>query len=253
MTRPGTDDLGGAVTVITGASRGIGRTLARELAAAGARVAAAARDRVGLDTLVEEITAAGGEAVAVPTDISDAASVDGLFDAVADRFGRVDALVNNAGIISYEPLTETDPATWDRIFAVNVRGTFLCTRAALGKLERGGSIVNIASVFGTTPVRGYGAYCASKAAILQLTRVAAAENARRGIRVNAVAPGYVESDFNAESFADPAVREAVERRIPLGRIATADELVPIVRYLCSPNSAYVTGSVVTVDGGFSLR
>jgi NAD(P)-dependent dehydrogenase (short-subunit alcohol dehydrogenase family) len=246
-------DLAGAVTVVTGASRGIGRTLARGLAAAGARVAAAARDRAGLDSLVGEITADGGEAVAVPADVSDPPSVDALIAAVVRRWGRLDVLVNNAGIITYEKVADTDPDDWDRIFAVNVRGTFLCTRAALRVMGTGGSIVNIASVFGTTPVRGYAAYCASKAAILQFTKVAAAENARRGIRVNAVAPGYVESDLNAEAFADPATRQAVERRIPLGRIATADELVPVVRYLGSPGSSYVTGSVITVDGGFALR
>lgn len=253
MTDRSEPALDGAVTVVTGASRGIGRTLARALAGAGARLVAAARGKETLDALVEEVRADGGEAIGVVTDVADPASVDALVAAALARWGRIDAFVNNAGIITYEPVTETGVDTWDRIFATNVRGTFLCTRAALPVMERGASIVNIASVFGTTPVRGYAAYCASKAAILQFTRVAALESARRGIRVNAVAPGYVESDFNAEAFADPAVRAAVEKRIPLGRIATADEIAPVVRYLCSPASAYVTGSVLTIDGGFALR
>ena len=253
MREPSEALLDGVATIVTGAGRGIGAVLGRELAARGARVTLAARSTEQIEQVAEEIRSAGGEATAIPVDVADADSVDGLVTQSLEHWGSVDALVNNAGIITYAPISETTPADWDSILATNAGGVFRCTRSAASVMQAGASIVNIASVFGQRPVRGYAAYCASKAAILHFTRVAALEFAQQGIRVNALAPGYVESDLNVEALADPKIRESIEKRVPMSRIATPEELVPLVAYLCSPDSSYVTGSTFTIDGGFALR
>ena len=245
--------IDGAVAVVTGAGRGIGRAIATALAAAGAHVVVAARSLDELERLVSELEGAGGAATAIRVDVSNEESVQELVDLTVARLGTLDILVNNAGIVAHGRIVDTSYDQWASIFRTNVDGTFLCTRAALRVMSPGSSIVNVASTFGNAVVRGYAAYCASKAAILHFTRVAAAEAARAGVRINAVAPGYVETDLNASALADPDTRAAIERRIPLGGIANPDDLVPTILHLCGPGSSGMTGSVVTIDGGFALR
>lgn len=252
MTEASDGRLAGRVAIVTGAGRGIGRTLALALAEAGASVVVAARRAETLDEVVAEIEQAGGRATSVPTDVTDARAVEALAQAAVSRYGGLDVMVNNAGTLINASIVDTDVEELDRLMATNVRGTFLGVQAALRVMGRGGSVINIASTFGNTPVRGYGAYCASKAAILQLTRVAALESARAGIRVNAIAPGFVATDFNTEAMADPTTRSAIEKRVPLGRVIDPDELVPLTLYLATDDSAYCTGSVFTIDGGFAL-
>ena len=198
------------------------------------------------------ITDRGGHAVVTPFDVTDPASVDAMMDAAAERWGRLDGLVNNAGVVTYAPVTETSLEDWDRLLRTNLTGTFLTTKAALRHLGPGGAIVNVASTFGQTPVKGYSAYCASKAAMLHFTRVVAAEQARERVRVNAIAPGYVATPLNETALQDDATRDAVLSKVPLRRIAEPEELLPLVSYLLSPASSYVTGSVFTIDGGFAL-
>jgi NAD(P)-dependent dehydrogenase (short-subunit alcohol dehydrogenase family) len=249
---PNPAELHGAVVIVTGAGRGIGRVVAEGIAAAGARVVLGSRSLDQLKAVEAGILERGGQAVAIPFDVMDPTSVEAMVDAAAAQWGQLDGLVNNAGVAQHTRIVDMAIEDWERILRTNLTGAFLTMQATLRHLSRGGSIVNVASVFGETPVRGYGAYCASKAGLLHLTRVAAAEHARDGIRINALAPGYIATPLNEEAFSDEATRESVLKQIPLRRIADPEELVPLVQYLLSDVSAYVTGSVFTIDGGFAL-
>ena len=246
--------LEGRVALVTGASRGIGRALAVALGSVGAKVALTARSAETLAEAASAVEAAGGETLVLPADVGDPDAAEAVTDAVVEHWGGLDVVVNNAGVIRQAKIVDMSLEDWDAVLTTNLRGVFLYTRAAMRRMgEGGGSIVNVASNFGLKAVRTYGAYCASKAAVLHLTRVAALEGARSGIRVNALAPGYIETDLNADVLGDPEVRERIEHRVPMGRVASPDELVPAVLYLASQQSAYVTGECITIDGGFWLR
>ena len=245
-------DVRGKRAIVTGASSGLGRQFALTLAGEGAHVALVARRVDRLEVVAGEIAAAGGEAVAVGMDVSDAGSVREGVDRCADRLGGIDVLVNNAGIVIHKPLLEHDAADWDAVTGVNLRGAYLvaleCARRMVAQ-GGSGSIINIASVIGHGRVAmQIPEYMAAKGGLVQLTRAMGAELARHAIRVNAIAPGYIETDFNREFLrTEQGVR--LVRGIPQRRAGRPEELDGALLLLASDASTFMTGSVVTVDGG----
>ncbi len=246
--------------VITGGGRGAGAAIARALARAGASVMIAARTREQVETVAREIVAEGGRAVADVCDVADPASVDALAAAAEGAFGGVDILVNNAGTAMASAVHATSIEDWDRLFAVNARGTFLCTRRFLpGMTARGwGRVINIASIAGLRGDRYIAAYAASKHAVLGLTRSVAVETARSGVTVNAVCPGYLDTDLTRESIARIVERtgrsaaEAVDALLstnPQRRLIAPDEVAAAVLMLCGEAARGINGSAVTIDGG----
>jgi 3-oxoacyl-[acyl-carrier protein] reductase len=244
--------LAGKVALVTGASRGIGRAIAAALAAEGATLVLAARDEARLADAVREIEAAGGAASALKLEVSERASVEAACERLLGAHGRVDVLVNNAGITRDNLLLRMKPAEWDDVMATNLTGVFLCTQAALRPMlkQRAGRIVNITSVVGVTGNAGQANYAASKAGIIGFTKSVAREVASRGITANAVAPGFVETDMTG-AMTDKA-REAVTSMIPLGRVGKPEDIAAAVAFLVSDAAAYITGQVLGVDGGFHM-
>jgi len=244
--------LDGRVALVAGASKGIGAATAEAFADAGAAVVLAARDAAALEKVAEQIRDRGGRATAVRTDVSDAGSVRHLVEATLDSYGRLDAAFNNAtdGPLP-APLAEIDPAEFDRGIATNVRGTFLGMKYQIGAMLRtgGGTIVNMASLAGITGVANLAAYVAGKAGIIGLTKVAALDYADQGIRVNVVAPGTILT-HHLEAAGAEAQRLAA-LAAPMRRIGSAAEVARVVLWLSSPESSYVTGTVIPVDGGQS--
>ena len=235
-------DLSGKTALVTGASGLLGAHFSRVLAGAGARVVMAARR---VDAMAE--TAAEIGATALPLDVTDEASIAACLDAA----GPVHILVNNAGMAITRPLLQHTAADWDAVMAVNLRGCFLMATEAARRMKHGGSIINIASVLGERIIPGVASYTAAKAGLLQLTRQMAVELARHGIRVNALAPGYIASDINAEFFAsEPGL--AMVRRIPQRRLGRPGDLSGALLLLASDASAHITGSTITIDGGHSV-
>ncbi len=244
--------IDGRVALITGASRGLGRHMASTLARAGAHVALGARDTEALAEVASAIRAAGGRAVTVPLDVTDAESVQG-FVAAAEVLGPISIVVNNAGIADALPWHAQEEDDWDRVIATNLKGVWLVAQAAARRMRQhgGGSIINIASILGLVAEPGLPAYCASKAGVVNLTRALAIDLARHGIRVNAIAPGYFETDINREYLASPAGREMVNR-IPQRRTGALEDLDGPLLLLASDASRFMTGSVVVIDGGHSI-
>jgi len=244
--------LDGKVVLVTGGSRGIGRAIAGSLAAEGASVVLAARDGARLAEAVEEITGAGGRADSVSIDVADRSSVTAATARVLETHGRVDGLVNNAGVTRDNLVLRMKDEDWDAVLATNLTGVFLCTQAVLRSMikQRSGRIVNVTSVVGLMGNAGQANYAASKAGVVGFTKSVAREVASRGITVNAVAPGFIDTDMTA-STTDKA-REAVTAAIPMGRVGRPQDVAGAVTYLISDAAAYVTGQVLGVDGGFRM-
>lgn len=239
--------------IVTGAGSGIGRATAHRLAAAGASVLAADRNQAAVADTVGTGT---GRLEPANVDVSDEASVDALF-ALADELwdGRVDVLANIAGIGSTTNTPDTTLQTWEDVFAVNARGTFLCSRAALPRMidAGGGSIVNMASIAALVGLRNRAAYCASKGAVLAFTRALAVDHIGAGIRVNAICPGTVDSPWVARLIADNGERrEDLIARQPMGRLGTPEEIADAVVYLASDAGAFITGVQFVIDGGLTM-
>jgi len=244
--------LEGKVALVTGASRGIGRVIAETLAEAGATVVLGARDAARLSECVSAIEARGGRAEAVTLDVATKASVEAAIGVLLAKHGRLDVLVNNAGITRDNLLLRMKTEEWDAVLATNLTGAFLCTQLALKPMlkQKGGRIVNVTSVVGLTGNAGQANYAASKAGLVGFTKSVAREVASRGITVNAVAPGFIETDMTA-AMTEKA-REAVVSAIPLGRVGQARDVAAAVAFLASDDAAYVTGQVLAVDGGFHM-
>jgi 3-oxoacyl-[acyl-carrier protein] reductase len=245
-------NLQGRIALVSGASQGIGRACALELAQAGATVALAARSEAKLAEAVAEIEAAGGQAAAFALDISSEESIKTAAKAVLERFGKVEILVNNAGITRDGLMMAMKRADWDDVLATNLTGTFLLTQALLRPMlkNRWGRVINISSVVGRTGQAGQVNYAASKAGLIGLTRSMAREVASRGITVNAVAPGYIETPMTA--VLDEKQRAAMMAQIPLDRPGTDTEIAQSVVFLASDAAAYITGHVLDVNGGMFM-
>jgi len=240
--------LAGKVAVVTGGLSGIGCAVAQRLAAEGARVVAA--DLSAQDRMVQNGAAALDGIEPAPLDVANEASVAACFSAVVARHGRLDILVNSAGIGRDMPFLDTPAAEFDRLVAVNLRGTFLAGQAAARlMLERGGAIVNIASVSGLRGNRGRAAYGASKGGVVTLSQVMAVELAQYGIRVNVIAPGPIETPLVAAVHTE-AIRQDWLRQVPLRRYGTPEEIAGVAAFLCSDDASFVTGHVLAADGGF---
>jgi len=243
------------VVAITGASRGIGAGLAKSLAAAGARVALGARDERALTALVQEIEGSGGQAIALPLDVRSVPSIRGFIDGTQERLGRLDVLVNNAGLGANHPALEVTEQDWDEMLNVNLRGLFFCCQAAARHMLKQGTgrIINISSQASVVGIVDHAAYCASKGGVNQLTRVLALEWSPRGVTVNAVAPTFIYTPGTAERLDNPEYRAKVEQRIPLGKVGSIDDVAGAVAYLASPAGGLVTGTVLMVDGGWTAQ
>ena len=251
-TSPNLFDLSGRVAVVTGASRGIGAALAQALAGAGARVVLASRKMEGLEAMAESIRGSGGEALAVACHTGRAADVEALVAQAVKAFGGIDVLVNNAATSPhFGPIVEAEESHWDKTFEVNVKGYMHAIRACVPRMRErgGGSIVNEASVAGMIPHSGLGVYGVSKAAVLMLTKTLAIELARDKIRVNAIAPGLIETRFSEALRASPEMVERALRAIPQRRIGQPEDLTGAALYLASDASRFMTGATLVVDGG----
>lgn len=247
--------LEGRVAIVTGASRGIGRDLGLALADAGARVAVAARSTHDLESLVAEIESEGGEAHAVALDLREVESARSAVAGTVARFGRIDVLVNNAGLGTNHDALDATVNEWDELMAVNLRGLFFMCQAAGRQMvsQQNGRIVNLSSQAGSVGIRRHAAYCASKGGVEQLTRVLAIEWAPFGVTVNAVAPTFIRTPGTAERLDDPDFLADVLVRIPVGRVGTSMDVAGAVIYLASPAAALVTGAVLHVDGGWTAQ
>ena len=243
--------LDGRCALVTGASGGLGRHFALTLAGAGAKVVAAARRMDRLEEVAADIEAAGGRAAAVALDVTDGASVRAAFTAAEKALGPVTVLVNNAGVVVTKPVLEHHEADWDRVLDTNLKGAGLVAQEAARRMVRageGGSIINIASILGQRVAGGVAAYAASKAGLIQITRSLALELAQHCIRVNALAPGYVETKLNRDFFASEAGQRMI-KHIPQRRLGRMSDLDGPLLLLASDASRYMTGTVITVDGG----
>jgi NAD(P)-dependent dehydrogenase (short-subunit alcohol dehydrogenase family) len=253
MTSSNPFDLTGKAAIVTGASSGLGRHFARTLARAGAKVALAARRVDALGELARQIEAFDERAMPVALDVTDAESVRACVEAAETELGPISILVNNAGIAHVDAALDLAEADWDRVMDTNLKGAWLMaqeTARHMARLGHGGSIVNVASILGLAATGRLAAYCASKAALINLTRALAVDLARDGIRVNALAPGYVETDLNREFLTSPA-GEAMKKRIPQRRFGRPEDLDGALLLLASESSRYMTGSILVVDGGQS--
>ncbi len=243
------------VAIVTGAGRGgrgIGQACSDMLSSAGCRVVVASRTLANAEAVVAVITANGAEAMACSVDVSNAESVESMVSATLDRFGSVDILVNNAGITRDNLLMRMSESQWDEVLDTNLKGAWLCMKAVTRPMmkQRSGCIINISSVMGIIGNAGQSNYASAKAGLFGLTKSVARELASRGVRVNAVAPGWIDTAMTTD-FSDE-MRSRILERIPLGRVGSPEEIGAAVVFLCSDHAAYITGQTLVVDGGLTM-
>jgi NAD(P)-dependent dehydrogenase (short-subunit alcohol dehydrogenase family) len=246
-------DLSGKIALVSGASRGIGEAIAHALAANGAHVIATSRKIEACEKVANDIKAKGGSAEALACHIGEVSAVDAVFDAVIARHGRVDIVINNAATNPYfGPVHETDLSAFQKTVDVNIRGYFFMSARAVKEMakNKGGVILNVASVNAFTPGMMQGIYSITKAAIVSMTESFARECAHLGVRVNALAPGSTDTKFASALVNTPSIRDSLLKRVPLNRVADADEMAGAALYLVSPASSYTTGATLVVDGGY---
>ena len=244
--------LEGKVAIVTGASRGMGKAIALTFAEAGADVVVCSRGQdSSLGDVAEEIRGLGRRSLAVPTDISRKADIDNMVQRVADEFGGIDILVNNAATIVLAPLIEHSEDDWDRIIDTNLKGYYLCSQAVGRRMvdQKKGNIINMAGVSAITATQGIGGYRIAKAGVAMLSKVLALELASYNIRVNAIAPGAVKTNFNKVLWSDPETYKQMTAKIPMGRWAEPSEIASVALFLVSDASSYMTGHTIVVDGG----
>src|SRR3954463_6546232 len=249
-------DFSGKVALVTGAAAGMGLATARACAEAGAAVVLADFKEDAVKAAAAELVAAGHKAIAVRCDVADDAQVEAMVDRTVSEFGRLDAAFNNAGVMArIAPTAESTREEWDRVIGVNLRGVWSCMKHELRHMERqgGGAIVNNASVGALTGNPGIGAYIASKHGVIGLTRTAALEYVKKGIRVNAVNPGLIDTQIGHDVFkGDEQVYSEAALSVPIGRAGRPEEIASVVLWLCSPGASYVVGHGLTVDGGMTV-
>jgi NAD(P)-dependent dehydrogenase (short-subunit alcohol dehydrogenase family) len=247
------------VALITGAGSGIGASMARLFSHEGASILAADIDDGGLQTTLHDVSSTGGKAASCRVDVSDGAQVRSMVDECLEQFGRIDILCNNAGIGSTQTAVETPEDVWDRVFAVNARGTFLGCKYVIPHMvaNGGGVIINTASVAGLVGLKNRAAYCASKGAIISLTRAVAVDHVQHNVRCNCICPGTVDSPWVKgllDRAADPeAERANLVARQPLGRLGEPDEMAKAALYLASDDAAFITGTALVIDGGLTMQ
>ena len=242
----------GKVAIVTGASRGIGRAIAHGLSEAGAKVVLSSRKLEDLQKVAEEIRRKGGDAFPIAAHNGKIADLENLVKKTVDHYGTIDILVNNAATNPvFGPIIQVEESAWDKIMEVNVKGAFFLSRSAAQVMgeKGGGAIVNIASSAGLRPMPFLGAYSVSKAGVIMLTKVLAVEWAGLKIRVNAVAPGIIETRFSEALWKNETILEEVQKRQPIPRVGQPEEIVGAVLFLASPASSYMTGEVMVIDGG----
>jgi 2-deoxy-D-gluconate 3-dehydrogenase len=239
------------VAIVTGASRGIGRAIALGYARAGADVAVAARSEGDLETLAKEIDAIGRKAVVVPTDVTERDALENLVSTTVNRLGKLDIMVNNAGGSNFmAPLVSLRPSGWDKLRTLNLDSVFHATQlAAQAMVDGGGSIIQIASVAGVQGAPGLSPYSAAKGGVRLFTQAVAKELASSNVRLNSIAPGWIDTPLNDWMTKDEATLKFAESMIPMGRLGTAEEIVGAAIYLASDSSSFVTGTTLVVDGG----
>lgn len=244
----------GQVAIVTGGGSGIGRAIALALAAEGFALAIFEQKAERGAAVAGQISNGGGAASAHTVDVTIRAQVEAAVNEVLDRHGRVDVLVNNAGMGFLGKVEELEEEDWDHVMAVNVKSVFLCSKAVIPHMAArgGGRIINVASVSGLVASRGRAAYCASKGAVIMLTRAMAVDCAPSKINVNSICPGVVVTAMTEESLRDPAVLQQKLDYTPLGRLAQPEEIAPAAVYLAGPGGSFVTGAAIVVDGGWSI-
>ncbi len=261
MTAHGAGDdvanVTGRRVLITGAGGGIGRAVAVRLARREARLALIGRRAEPLEESARLCRSAGGHAIVIPADVGDESSVSAAFEAVSDRLGALEGVVNNAGVVHYGTIESTPLERWNELHRINLTGPFLVTRAALPLLRQGEqpSIVNVSSTLGLRALRNAAAYCSSKAGLVNLTRAIAMDHAHEGVRCNVICPGVVATDMSRQDRGDgldPERRwEALRDVHPIGRIATPEEIAEAVAFLLSPVRSFITGAALPIDGGMT--
>jgi NAD(P)-dependent dehydrogenase (short-subunit alcohol dehydrogenase family) len=248
-------DLKGKVAIITGSSKGIGKSIARGLAESGARVVISSRKQDAVDAVAQSFADLGLQAMGIQCHIGDAGERENLISKTVEAFGRIDILVNNAAINPYYgPLEGSDEGVFDKIMEVNVKAPWLLSNLALPHMKKGGggSVINISSVEGLRPGFGLGLYSATKSALISLTQNQAKEWGRYGVRANVICPGLIKTKFSQGLWADEALVARLSKQLPLGRIAQPDEMAGLVMLLASDAGSYMTGGVYVADGGYMI-